>query len=177
MDIGKKLYHELTPKQRAIACYSAMNRDDQGEVDRLMGHAPRDKKHGQPILALGQALDAYNCFTARAMTNYLLVSSRLVAALSFCEAWLDAGGAIDNLKYSEKLAMIQILTPLSEQWAGVVKAVRQATWEWCKMNQIPTDLFSSQLCPLPMPKELEEQSDSETLNTVRSLFDKITLSW
>lgn len=177
MDIGKKIYQELTPRQRAIACYSAMNRDDQDEVDRLMGHAPRDGKHGQPILALGQALDAYNRFTARAMTTYLLVSSRLVAALSFCEAWLGAGGAIDNLEYSEKVAIVQKLTPLYEQLAGEVKAIRQAAWEWCKKNQIPTDFFSGPLCPLPMPKEMEEQSDSETLNAARSVFDTITLAW
>lgn len=177
MDIGKKIYQELTPRQRAIAIYAADNRGDQNEIDRLMGNAPRDGKHGQPILALGQALNAYNRFTARTMTTYLLVSSRLESALSFCEGWLGADGAIDNLEYAEKVAIVQKLSPLNEQLAVEVKAIRQAAWEWCQKNQIPIDFFSGPLCPLPMPKEIEEQSDSETLNAARSVFDTITLSW
>jgi hypothetical protein len=177
MDISKKLYQELTPSQRAIACYSALNRNDQTEADRIIGHAPRDGKHGQAILALGQALDAYNCLTARATTNYLVISGRLHAALSYCSAWLDADGAIDNQEYMEKFAMVQNLTPLNEQLAGEVESIRQAALEWCSKNQIPKDFFSGPLCYLPMPKEVAEQSESETLNAVRSLFEKITLVW
>jgi len=97
--------------------------------------------------------------------------------LSHCSAWVGAGGATDNQEYIEKDAMIQNLTPLNEQLPGEVESIRQAAWEWCKKNEIPTDFFSGPLCHLPMPKEVEEQSDSETLWEVRSVFDKITLSW
>ncbi len=177
MNIGKKVYQVLTPKQRAVALYSAINRDDEDEADRLIAHAPRDRRHRQAIFALGQALDAYNCLTARATTTYLDISSRLHAALSFCSAWLGAGGAIDNQEYREKVVMVENLTPLNEQLAGEVESIRQAAWEWCKQNEIPTDFFSGPLCHLPMPKEVVEQSDIETLRAIRSVFDKITLDW
>ena len=94
-----------------------------------------------------------------ATTTYLVVSGRLNAALSFCIAWLDAGGEIDNQEYREKVAMVQELTPLNEQLAGEVDSIRHAAWEWCEKNKIPTDFFSGPLCHLPMPKEVEEQSD------------------
>ncbi len=177
MDIGKKLYQDLTARQRAIACYSAINRNDQEEADRLMRYAPREKSHGQAILALGQALDTYNCFTARATTLYLGVSGRLLAAVSFCSGWLAAGGALDAPKYREKVAQVENLSPVSDRLAREVEAVWQAAWEWCEKYQIPTDFFSGELCPLPMPKEFEEKVDSETLDAVRSVFEKITLSW
>ena len=177
MDINKKIYKDLTARQRAIACYSALNRNDQTEAYRIIGHAPRDRKHGQAILALSQAFDAYNCFTASAITTCLVVSGRLNAALSFCIAWLEAGGEMDNQEYREKVAMVQELTPLNEQLAGEVESIRHAAWVWCKKNKIPTDFFSGPGCHLPMPKEMETQSESEALNAVHSLFDKITLVW
>ncbi|MFH0784021.1 MAG: hypothetical protein V2B20_18985 [Pseudomonadota bacterium] len=177
MDIGKKLYQELTAKQRAIAYYSAINRDDHDEVDRLLRYGPRERSHVQAILALGQALDFFNLLTARATTIYLALSGQLAAALSFCSAWLAADGALDDLQYRGKVAVIEKLTLLSKQSAGEVEAIWQAAREWCNNNQIPTDFFSGPLCALPMPKELEEQSDSETLWLVRSAFEKITLSW
>jgi hypothetical protein len=178
MDIGKKLYQELTPKQRAIAAYGAVNRNDQSEIDRLMGTAPRGRKHGQAIWALAQALNAYNCLTSRTTTTYLVVSGRLHAALSFCIAWLDAGGAIDNSEYRKRADMVEELTPLREQLADEVAAILQAAREWCEKNQIPVDFFSGILCSSPLPEEIGEKTcDSETLNTVRSVFDKITLVW
>lgn len=177
MDIGKKLYQELTPKQRAIAAYAAVNRNDQSEIDRLMGTAARGRKHGQAILALSQALDAYNCLTANATRARLLVSCRLLEAVSFCSGWLGAGGAIDNSEYRKHIDMVEELTPLGEQLADEVDAILQAAREWCEKNQIAVDFFSGILCHLPMPKEMEEQSESDTLTTARSIFDKITLTW
>lgn len=53
MDIGKKLYQELTPRQRAIAIYAAINGDDQDEVDRLIGNAPRGGSHSVLSLSAG----------------------------------------------------------------------------------------------------------------------------
>ncbi len=176
MNINKKLYQELTPKQRAIACYSAVNRNDQSEIDRLMGTTPRGRKYGQAVLALGQALNAYNCLTSRTTTTYLVVSGRLHTALSFCIAWLDAGGAIDNSEYRKHVDIVEELTPLREQLAGEVDAILQAAREWCEKNQIPVDFFSGILCSSPLQEEIGEITcDSETLTTVRSVFDKITL--
>lgn len=177
MDIGKKLYQDLTAKQRAIACYSAINRDDQEEADRLIRYAPRERSHGQAILALAQALDAYNFLIAGATTRYLCVSGQLLAALSFCSAWLAADGGLDAPRYREKVALVEALTPLREKSAKEVEAVWQGAWEWCEKNQIPADFFSSQLCPLPMPEELGEKRGSETLKAVHSVFEKISLAW
>ncbi len=177
MDIGKKVYQDLTPKQRAVACYLALKRDDDGEADRLFRHAPRCKIYKQEMFALGQALDAYNFFIARAIRDFLVVSGQLKEMLSFCEAWVAAGGSIDNSMYSARVTMVEKLLPLMEEVSGEVKAIRQAAWEWCKKYEIPTDFFSGPDCFSPLPKEKVEQSDSEILNVVRSLFDKITLTW
>lgn len=177
MDIGKRFYQDLTPKQRAVACYLALNRGDDGEADRLIGHSPRCKNHGKSILALGQALDAYNFFTARAIRNFLVVSGEFKKMLSYCEAWLAAGGAIDNFEYSSRFAMVEKLRPTLDESAGEVAVIRQAAWEWCKKHEIPTDCFSGPLSFTPLPKEMVEQSDSEKLDVFRSLFDRITLTW
>lgn len=178
MDIGKKLYQELTPKQRAIAAYAAVNRHDQSEIDRLMGTAARGGKHGQAIWALAQVLNTYNFLISSTTTTYLVVSGRLHAALSFCIAWLDAGGAIDNSEYRKNADMDEKLTPLREQLANEIDAILPAAREWCEKVKIPVDFFSGILCSFTLPEEIGEKTcDSETLNKVRSIFDEITLAW
>jgi len=56
-------------------------------------------------------------------------------------------------------------------------SIQQAAWEWVNKNNIPPDFFSGPLCHLPLPKEIERQHESDTLDEVRSLFDAITLAW
>jgi hypothetical protein len=74
--------------------------------------------------------------------------------------------------------MVEELTSLREQMAGEVEAILQAAREWCEKNQIPMEFFSGILCSFPLPQEVGEKTcDGETLNTARSLFDKITLAW
>ncbi|TKB26510.1 hypothetical protein FCL47_08840 [Desulfopila sp. IMCC35006] len=174
MDIHKKIYQDLTPKQRAIACYSAVNREDQDEINRLIGHVPQGKNNGQALSAICQALHAYNYLTAEAMHTYLLVSCRLQSALSFCSAWLAAGGAPESAEYRKKETLVEKLLPLSEKLAGEVDAIRQAAVEWCKINKIPIDIFMGSLCLFPMPKDIIEQNDSKTLEAKRLVFSEIT---
>lgn len=177
MEIDKNIYKNLSAKQRAIAAFAAVNREDQGEVERLISNAPRGKNHGQAIIALSQAMDAYNSLTARATRNYFAISSRLKAALSFCSAWLGAGGPIDASEYRENVLIIEKLLPRSKQLAREVEAIQQATLEWCEKNKIPGDFFSGTLCYSPLPKEVKKQSNSETLETIRSVFSQITFVW
>ena len=98
MDISKKVYQQLTPIQRAIAFYKSITRDDQSEVERLLEHAPKFKGHGQAVLALGQAMDAYNSITSNFMRDFLLINGKLQASVAYCEAWQDAGGGIGGVK-------------------------------------------------------------------------------
>jgi hypothetical protein len=177
MEIKQKIYSELSPKQRAIAAFLSVNRDDSDEIDRLFASAPRNAGHGQAILAIGQALDSYNRFLPGAVCNYLITSGRLDVAISYCSAWLDAGGALGTSKYLENLAVIERLKPIVEKMVEDVCAVRQATREWCEKNQIPVDVFAQPLCLFPLPDRVETVSNSEELIAIRSCFDKITLSW
>jgi hypothetical protein len=74
--------------------------------------------------------------------------------------------------------MVEELTPLREQLADEVDAILQAAREWCEKNQIPVVFFSGILCSFSSPEEIGEKTcDSDTLNTARSVFDKITLAW
>ena len=178
MEIKSAIYNELSPAQRAIACFLAVNRDDGAEIDRLFVNAPKDVRHRQALLAIGQGLDTYNRFSARAITLYLVASSKLQSALAFCSAWLEAGGQVDSPRYRENAAIIETLTPLTEQLAGEVDAVRQAAREWCEQKKIPVEIFSEPICPFNLGGGEDcAQPDSETLSAVRSVFEKITLSW
>jgi len=96
MDISEKCYQKITPRQRAIAVYNALNRKDRAEIDRLIKNAPKDGNHRQAILAIGQAKNVYNQFMAKVIKDFFVVHGELMEALSFCVGWDTAGGAIDN---------------------------------------------------------------------------------
>jgi hypothetical protein len=53
----------------------------------------------------------------------------------------------------------------------------QAARERCEENEIPAEIFSGPLSFLELPKEKVAKSDSETLDPMRSVFDKATLEW
>lgn len=177
MDINKRIYSELSAKERAVAAFLAINRDDGEEVDRLFANVPRGRGHGQAVIGIGQAMETYNRFSAGAVCNYLIMSGILQNALSYCSAWLDAGGVFNAEKYREKVAVIEQLKPKVEKLAGDVYAIRQAAYEWCEKQQIPVDIFAQPLCFFPLPSRVEEVSESEELSALRSCFDKITLAW
>ena len=177
MDIDKYTYKKLSAKHRAIAAFAAVIREDQGEIERLISNAPRGKNHGQTIIALSQAINAYNSLTGRAMRDYFLISGRLYAALSFCSAWLEAGGAIDASEYKENALIIEKLSPQSKEAASIVRVIQQVALEWCAKHDIPTDFFSGILCHIPLPKEISDQDDNKMLEFIRSIFDQITLTW
>lgn len=177
MDINKKLYQELTPKQRAIAAYAAVNRNDQTEIDRLMGAASREDGLHKALRGVGQALEAYNNLVSRAVIGFLQANGRAKAAVSFCIGWTSAGGAEDNEEYRKNCLIVEIFSEICDSWMGDIEEVQQVAWEWCEKNEIPVDFFSGPLCSYPLPDEMEEASDSETLDVVRSVFDQITLGW
>ena len=177
MDIGKKIYQELTPNQRAIAAYAAVNRNDQAEIDRLMGTASRGEGLYKALRKLGLGLEVYNLLMNRAMIGFLLENGKIGAAVSFCIGWLAAGGSKNNEEYQKNCLVANTLSSVRDNWVVEIKDTKKAAWEWCEKNQIPIDFFSGPLSPFPLPKEIGETSDSETLNAVRSVFDTITLSW
>jgi len=178
MHISKKCYQGLTPKQRAIAAYHALNREDHAEVDRLIKNAPKDGKQGQAILAIGQARDVYNLMLAKKTKDFLVAYGESKEAKSFCDGWIAAGGALDNKAYHEKRAISKSLIPIVEQLASEITAVHQATREWCQNNEIPVETFSGLCCFVPLrPADMDSDVDSEMLNIVRDLYDGITLSW
>lgn len=177
MEIKQKIYSELSPKQRAIAAFLSVNRDDSAEIDRLLSNAPRFGGHGQAIFAIGQAVDVYNRFLSEAACSLLVTLGRWDAAISYCSAWQDAGGALGSSKYLENLAAVERLKPIAEKLGGEVCAVRQAAREWCEKHQIPVEVFSRPVCAFSLPDKVEAASDSEALEAIRSCFDEITLSW
>lgn len=177
MDISKQTYQGLAPKQRAIACHLAVNRADQDEIDRLIGHTPKDRKHGQAIMGLGQAIDCYNIVAAKGVQEFLLVVNRLNSARAYCEGWIAAGGAETDKVFLEKQAPIEMLELLSEKLAGDIGAIRQATCEWCVQNSISIDLFLGPHCFLPLTNSGDGEVNQETLNIMRSLFAEVKLAW
>lgn len=177
MDISKQTYQGLTPKQRALACHSAVNRCDQGEIDRLIGQVPKDRKHGQAILGLGQAMDCYNIMMSKTVKDYLLTSNRLNSARAFCNGWIAAGGSPTDEVFLEKQAPIEALEMLIWELISDVEAIRQAAREWCVQNSISTDLFSGPFCFLQLTKSSEGEVNQETLIIMRSLFAEVKLAW
>ena len=183
MDIAKRLYQELSPTQRASAVYAAINRADNTEADRLVGQAPRRGGHNKAIFGTGQALDAYNRLTAQFTREILLQVNKASSALSYCEGWLDAGGAPDDAEYSKRYLEAEVLLEISAVMRGMLEAVKQAAREWCKKNGVSTEVFSGPMAFLSLVKknasELDDNSpvDDTTLEQMRSLFDEITLSW
>jgi hypothetical protein len=181
MNIAKRLYQELTPKQRAIALYAAMNRQDQVEANRLVDQAPRRAGHGKAILGIGQALDAYNRLVSQVTRDLLLVVGESMAARSFCIGWLSAGGTVNNEEYRKNCLIAETLSPICESHVGEMEAVCQAAREWCEKNDIPVDLFSGPLCFLRLKKATEDTEmlpiDGEIMAMMRSVFDAIKLIW
>ena len=176
MDISKKCYQKITPKQRAIAAYNALNRGDPTEIDRLMKNAPKEGNQGQAILAIGQAKNFYNLILAKQTKDFLVAYGEYREAVSFCDGWIAAGGASDNKAYHEKQAISESLIPIVEQLASKVTAVHQATREWCQKNEIPVETFSGISCFVPLRPADMDPVDSEMLNIMRDLYDGITLA-
>ena len=177
MEIKQKIYNDFPPKERAVAAFLSINRDDSEELDRLLGNAPRNDGHRQAILAIGQALDAYNRFLSGSVCSFLAASRMLESARSYCSAWVEAGGSLCAPKYLINVATAERLEPIVEEWENEVYAVRQAAWEWCEKNQVPVGVFSQPVCVFSLPDKIEVTSDSKELDAIRSCFDKITLSW
>lgn len=179
MDIAKKLYQELTPKQRAVAVYAAINRADGTEGARLLGQAPSTGGHGKAILGLGQARNVYNLLTARSVREILLSVSKAALAVSYCEKWLDADGALDDAVYLKHFKEMEALTENEEAMRGELAAIQQTAREWCDKNGIPVETFSGPLffMPLTEKKDSDAPVDDEVLAAMRSLFDEIKLAW
>ncbi len=178
MDISKQTYQQLTPTHRAVACFKSIARADQGEIDRLVGNAPRIGGHGQAILALGQAMDAYNALGSHLVRSYLMVSGQMQAALSFCVGWSSAGGSMENKEYQVNNATAERLRPLCEELFSQVEAVQEVAREWCDQHNIPIDFFAGPQSFRPLAPSRDEavSIDQETLDVVRSVFAEIKLT-
>ena len=179
MQIPKSAYHQLAPTPRAIAAYMAINRCDENEADKLVGTAPRGEKHGKPILALGQAIGAYNRVVGY---FFIQLQSRLhlwSETLAYCEAWLAAGGDVHNERYLGKYKMLERLQVEATEWAASLEAVRVAVREWADSSGVPRKLFSGPLALVDLEKPLGDfKADDEVLAVVRELFgDRLSLTW
>ena len=177
MNISKQTYQGLTPKQRALACHSAVNRCDQGEIDRLLGQAPKDRNHGQAILGLDQAMDCYNAMMSNTVKYFLLTRKRLNSVRAFCDGWIAAGGSPTDEDFLKKQSPIEALEVLIWELIRDVEAIRQAAREWCVQNSISTDFFSGPLCFLPLTNSSEVEASQETLILMRTLFAEVKLAW
>ena len=179
MDISEKCCQEITPRQRVIAVYNALKRKDRPEIDRLIKNAPKDGNHRQAILAIGQAQKVYDQFMTKVTNDFFEVYGELMEALSFCDGWVTADGAIDNKEYQEKCAISGNLKPVVAQIESQLAAVHQAMREWCQKNEIPVEMFSEPglSCYLSLRSADKDSAvDSQMLNKVRGLYDGITLS-
>ncbi|OGR01007.1 MAG: hypothetical protein A2511_01395 [Deltaproteobacteria bacterium RIFOXYD12_FULL_50_9] len=176
-DISKRLYQKLSPKQRAVACFAALNRGDSPETGRLLGSVPTSGGHSKAIFAIRQAQNTYNYFISKVRIDLLHVVSRSIAARSFCLGFAVAGGTIDHKEYLKNCAIAEQLTPLIDGIEAQLNAIRLAGFEWCETNSIPTDIFSGMLCHFPPQKSDEHPVCNETLEIMRSLFKEITLTW
>ena len=74
MDISKKIYQDLGAKERAVAGYAAINRDDQSEINRLLGHSFNMQADGKIFLALYQALNVYNFLISETIKDFLIAA-------------------------------------------------------------------------------------------------------
>jgi hypothetical protein len=182
MDITKKLYQDLGPRERAIACYAALNRNDLTETDRLTGNMPHDRVYNWNFLGLGQAMDVYNQYASRAKIDLLQVVGDFRAALAYCEGWLDAGGSLENEKYQNNYLIATKLPAVIESLVAELDALGQVACEWCEKNHIPKELFSGPLCITPIGKLTttkkirEENETGESSMLMRSVFDAIKLA-
>ena len=182
MDITKKLYQDLGSKERAIACYMALNRNDLTETDRLTGNMPHDRVYNMIFLGLGQAMDVYNQYTSRAMIDLLREVGDFRAALAYCEGWLDAGGSLENEKYQKNYLIVKKLPAVLESLFAELHAVGQVACEWCEKNNIPKEIFSGPLCITPTgihttTKKVRKKNETgESSMLMRSVFDAIKLA-
>ena len=178
MEISKKMYKDLSPKQRAIATYAGFTRSDWGEVDRLIGNAKKeDYRYRQAMLGLQQALTVYNFFISKATIDYLSSDKAAMAVTCFCDGWLAAGGSSDNKEYIMLTMLCEISTTVRTGRARAIKDIQNAAREWCEKNQVPVEFFSKIHCPVPLPNEIIEKSESETFKLMRTLLDSIKLAW
>ena len=180
MDITRKLYHELGSRERAIACYMALNRNDLTETARLTGNMRYDRVYNRIFLGLGQATDVYNQFASRARIDLLRVAGDFRASLAYCEAWLDAGGSLENEEYQNNYVLATKLPAVIESLVAELDAVGQAACEWCEKNNIPRELFSGPLCISPIGNHTatkhEKNEIGESAMLMRSVFDAIKLT-
>lgn len=174
--IPKTIYQTLTAKQRAVACYVAINRDDQAEIDRLIGHAPSGIDHCHAIFTVDLAVKTYKLMAARATIELQQVNTDYMEALHFCLGWNAAGGALDNDEFLEKRAIAERLTPILDSCFGVVNAIRMAAIEWCETNGVSPEALSHKLGLMPPEKDDEYPMDEESLVKMRRLFSMITFS-
>jgi len=180
MDITRKLYQELGPKERAIACYMALNRNDLTETARLTRNMRYDRAYNRIFLGLGQAMDVYNQFASRVKLDLLRVAGDFRAALAYCEAWLDAGGSLENEEYQNNFLLATQLPAVIESLVGELDTVEQVACEWCEKNDIPREIFSGSLCIIPIGKHTaikqEKNESGESAVLMRSVFDAIKLA-
>lgn len=180
MDITRKLYQKLGPRERAIACYMALNRNDLTETARLTRNIRYDQAYNRIFLGLGQAMDVYNQFASRANIDLLRVAGDFRAALAYCEGWLDAGGSLENEEYQNNYLLATKLPAVIESLVADLDAIGQVAYEWCEKNNIPRDLFSGPLCIIPIGKHtaIKQQKDEtgESAMLMRSVFDAIKLA-
>ena len=181
MDISKKIYQGLGEKERAVASYAAINRDDQSEINRLNGHTSNDQTDGEIVLALYQALNVYNFLISEAIKNFLVATVKSQGASSFRAGWLAAGGATDNDAYQKISELADALTVTSGNMACEIEAVRQAAYTWCKKNDVPVSFFSGPLCIHPLredqklPEEYEQKDIAGSLEMMTSAFDTVKM--
>jgi hypothetical protein len=180
MDITKKLYQELGSRERAIACYMALNRNDLTETARLTRNMRYDRAYNRIFWGIGQAMDVYNQFASRTKIDLLRVAGDFRAALAYCAAWLDAGGSVENEEYQNNYLLATQLPAVIESLVADMDAVGQVACEWCEKNNIPRELFSGPLCIIPIGKRTatkhEENDIGEAAMLIRSVFDAIKLA-
>ncbi|MDF1613843.1 hypothetical protein [Desulfurivibrio dismutans] len=179
MQIPKSTYQSLSPAPRAVAAFLAINRCDGSEAEKLVGSAPRGGGHGKPILALGQAIDAYNRLAGH---FFIQMQSRLdlwSETLAYCEAWLAAGGDLQDEGYLGKYKNLDHLKGEATEWAASLEAVRVAVREWADNSGVPRKVFSGPLVLVDLEKPLGDfKADNEVLAVVRELFDdRLSLAW
>ena len=181
MNISKKISQDLGAKERALASYAAISRDDQSEINRLVGHSSNSRTDGKIFLALYQALNLYNFLISEAIKDFLIASVKSQGASSFREGWLAAGGSTDNDEYQKISAITDALTVASGNMACEIEAVRQAAYTWCQKNDVPVSFFSGPLCIQPLredqtlPKEYELNDIAESLEMMTSAFNAIKI--
>ena len=89
--------------------------------------------------------------------------------------WRAAGGPVDSEAFKQLELIVQLLSRICDQWTAEINDTLLVAQGWCMANRIPFTFFSELLCPLPLPEESLEVTDSKNYQELRAAFEKITL--